>query len=106
MKDAAPWYDSNPVYSVGELQYGGIPNITSNSNTTRTMGSANANEATGAFYFAGINNANTLPRIEGISGYKLYGSLLFDASRSSSVYKNVTGVKPKRLYVGGYVIKY
>ena len=91
---------------MGELQYGDIPNITGTfANGESEYHRLPIYNATGCFTNGGSSTISTHDIDGGWNGGRLNGIKL-DASRSSTVYKSVTGVKPKRLYVGGYIIRY
>ena len=105
--DRAPWYDTNPHYSRGESHNGEIPNIKGDTQAPVLTQNASTNpetQGTGGFYFT--NAAQ--PVLFGGSVARYSGILKFDASRVNNIVfmDNIVHVKPSRLYIGGWCIKY
>lgn len=101
LEDRTPWYNASAT--VGSESYGDIPNL---KGFTALFGTGSNNAYSGPFY----NLKNTSGYNHGVPGGQntntsdyIFG---FDASAVSTCYKTVNSVKPKRTFVGGWLIKY
>lgn len=88
---------------IGNITEAGLPNITGNIVARGNSSNEAFASASGAMYTGGTSASYGIGTSNGVSG-SAYGTVTFDASRSSSIYGNSNTVQPQTVKVYYYIV--